>query len=143
MNARRIGLIAAVFTLVASGAYVFIYLYRWEWNRAQVAAAIFIAVEIALIGWILADRLRRIDRRLDDQVKARSALEGEQRRLNIIRSSAPTPRSNFEWLTHTDRDERVHPGPPRCRCGAVRAGVDRRASRPRDGRPVSRAWSRP
>ncbi len=143
MNARRIGLIAAVFTLVASGAYVFIYLYRWEWNRAQVAAAIFIAVEIALIGWILADRLRRIDRRLDDQVKARSALEGEQRRLNIIRSSAPTASLELR-MAHAHRpDEGVHPGPPRCRRGAVRAGVDRRASRSRDGRSVSRAWSRP
>ena len=102
MSARRIGMLAAVFTLVASGAYVFIYLYRWEWNRAQVAAAIFIAVEVAMIGWILADRIRRIDRRLDSH-GASWANESEQRRLQIIRTTAPPPRTQFEWLTRTDR----------------------------------------
>ena len=35
MNARRLGKLAALVTLAASGAYVFIYLYRWEWNRAR------------------------------------------------------------------------------------------------------------
>jgi hypothetical protein len=143
MNARRIGLIAAVFTLVASGAYVFIYLYRWEWNRAQVAAAIFIAVEIALIGWILADRLRRIDRRLDDQAKAQSALEGEQRRLNIIRTSAPTPRSNFEWLTHTDQTNVFIP--VLLGAGAVLSGlawIVERVARVTAGRSAERGLAR-
>ena len=86
MNARRIGVLAAIFTLVASGAYVFIYLYRWEWNRAQVAAAIFIAVEIA------HDRMdpRRPDAPHRPSPRRRSAwpLEGEQRRLHVIRTTA-------------------------------------------------------
>ena len=50
MNARKIGILAAVVTLLASGAYVFVYLYRWEWNRAQVSAAIFVAAEVGLVG---------------------------------------------------------------------------------------------
>ena len=50
MNARKIGLLGALATLVASGAYVFVYLYRWEWNRAQVSAAIFIAAEVGAGG---------------------------------------------------------------------------------------------
>lgn len=98
MNARRLGVIAAIVTLVASGSYVFIYLYRWEWNRAQMSAALFIAAEVGMIGWLLADRLRRVERRLDHAV-----LEGEQRRLQIIRSTAPAPKTGFAWLASPDR----------------------------------------
>jgi hypothetical protein len=98
MNAKRLGALAGIVTLAASGAYVFIYLARWEWNRAQVSAAIFIAVEVAMIGWILADRMRRIDRRLD-QV----SLEGQQRRLHLLRTNAPVATDHFAWLTRTDR----------------------------------------
>lgn len=98
MNVRRIGVLAAIFTLVASGAYVFIYLHRWEWNRAQVSAAIFIAAEVGMIGWLLADRMRRIERRLDH-----TALEGEQRRLQILRTNAPAPKTGFAWLARPDR----------------------------------------
>jgi hypothetical protein len=93
MNARRIGRLAAFVTLAASGAYVFIYLYRWEWNRAQMSAAIFVAAEVGLVGWLLADRMRRLERRLDH-----AALDSEQRRLQILRATAPAPRTNFRWL---------------------------------------------
>lgn len=98
MNVRQLGALAGTFTLVASGGYVFIYLDRWEWNRAQVSAAIFIAAEVGMIGWLLADRMRRIERRLD-----RAALEGEQRRLQIIRANAPVPKAGFAWLSRPDQ----------------------------------------
>jgi len=62
--AQLLGRLLAVVVLVASGAYFIIYLYRWEWNRAQMSAAIFIAAEVGLIGWLLADRMRRLERRL-------------------------------------------------------------------------------
>jgi hypothetical protein len=93
MNARLLGRLAAFVTLAASGAYVFVYLYRWEWNRAQMSAAIFVAAEVGLVGWLLADRMRRLERRLDHAV-----LDSEQRRLQILRATAPTPRTNFRWL---------------------------------------------
>ena len=64
MNARRLGVLVAVITLLASGGYFFVYLYRWEWNRAQVSAAIFIAAEIGIVAWLLTDRIRRVERRL-------------------------------------------------------------------------------
>jgi len=143
MNARRIGLVAAIFTLGASGAYVFIYLYRWEWNRAQVAAAIFIAVEVAMIGWILADRMRRIDRRLDAQSKSWAVLEGEQRRLSLIRSNAPAPRANFEWLTRTDRSNVFIPVV--LGAGAVLSGLAwlvERVARSTAGRSAERGLAR-
>ena len=69
MNARRLGALGAVATLIASGTYVFVYLYRWEWNRAQVSAAIFIAAEVGLVAWVLADRLRRLERQLDQDTR--------------------------------------------------------------------------
>ena len=98
MNARRIGAIAAAFTLLASGGYFFLYLYRWEWTRAQVSAAIFIAAEIGVVAWLLTDRMKRIERRLD-----RTDAFAAERRLEVIRATAPAPRASFAWLTRTDR----------------------------------------
>ena len=98
MNARRIGALAAVITLLASGSYFFVYLYRWEWNRAQVAGAIFIAAEVGVVGWLISDRIRRVERRLD-----RMAATAQERRAHIIREHAPPPRVSFAWLTRTDR----------------------------------------
>ena len=76
MSARTLGVLGGLITLAASGVYVFVYLYRWEWNRAQVSAAIFIAVEVGLVGWLLADRLHRVERRLD-----LARVDSERRRL--------------------------------------------------------------
>jgi hypothetical protein len=112
MNARRIGGLAALVTLIASGTYFFLYLYRWEWNRAQVAGAIFVATEVGLVGWLLSDRLRRVERRLDTVSGAvSSALSGasgasgpaRDRRLHVLRETRPDPRVNFAWLARTDR----------------------------------------
>jgi hypothetical protein len=97
MNARKIGMLGAIATLVGSGSYVFVYLYRWEWNRAQMSAAIFVAAEVGLIGWLLADRLRRVERRLE-----LGTIDGERRRLQAIRSTAPPPRVGFAWLARSD-----------------------------------------
>jgi hypothetical protein len=98
MNARKIGILGVIGTMIASGAYVFVYLYRWEWNRAQVSAAIFIAAEVGLVGWLLADRLRRVERRLDV-----NTADAQQRRLQAIRGSAPPPRVGFAWLARPDQ----------------------------------------
>ena len=97
MTARRAGLLAAIATLAASGGYVFVYLYRWEWNRAQVSAAIFIAAEVGIVGWLLADRMRRLEHRLD-----LAAVDAHQHRLHVIRETAPPPRVGFAWLAKPD-----------------------------------------
>ncbi len=57
------------------------------------SAAIFVAAEVGLIGWLLTDRLRRLERRLDH-----AALDAEHRRLQILRTTAPAPRTSFKWL---------------------------------------------
>lgn len=95
---RRLGALAAISTFVASGAYVFVYLYRWEWNRALVSGVIFLATEVGLVGWLLVDRLRRLEQRLD-----RSDREAEQRRVDVLRATAPPPRAGFSWLTKQDQ----------------------------------------
>ena len=97
MNARRVGALVAVVTLLASGSYFFVYLYRWEWNRAEVSAAIFLAAEIGIVAWVVTDRIRRVERRLD-----RLATNGQERRLQILRDATPPPRVTFAWLTRTD-----------------------------------------
>lgn len=96
--ARRAGAAAALATLVASGAYVFVYLYRWEWNRALVSGVIFIATEVGVMTWLLADRIRRLEHRI-----AREDADGERRRRDLLRSSAPPPRTSFAWLARPDR----------------------------------------
>ena len=67
MNARILRVLLGGLTLAASGTYTFVYLYRWEWNRALMSAAIFIAAEVAVMGSLLSQRLKVIDRRLDAQ----------------------------------------------------------------------------
>jgi hypothetical protein len=88
--ARRIGLLLGVAVLLSSGAYVFVYLYRWEWNRALVAAAFFLAAEIALGFVAVLDKLRNVSAAVDPRV------------LGRIRESAPPPSKPFAWLTPED-----------------------------------------
>jgi hypothetical protein len=93
MNTRILRGLLGGATLAASGAYTFVYLYRWEWNRALMSAAIFVAAEVAVMGSLLAQRLKVVTKRLDAQeASARAA------RLERIQASAPPARTNFAWL---------------------------------------------
>jgi hypothetical protein len=93
MNARFIRSVLGGVTLVASGAYTFVYLYRWEWNRALMSAAIFVAAEVAVMGSVMAERLKAISKRLD----ARDD-EARRRRVDRIQETAPPARVSFDWL---------------------------------------------
>jgi hypothetical protein len=100
MNARIIRTLLGGATLAASGTYTFVYLYRWEWNRALMSAAIFIAAEVAMMGSLLAQRLKVIGQRLD----AHEAPAPPQTvRLERIRSSAPPAWTNFAWLSRPEQ----------------------------------------
>jgi hypothetical protein len=98
MTVRRLGMLLGAATLVATGSYVFVYLYRWEWNRALISAALFLAAEVAVVGWRIADRLDALDRRVDDLAAHRQALV--TRRLE---ETAPDARQPFAWLSRPDR----------------------------------------
>jgi hypothetical protein len=96
MTARLIRTVLGGVTLAASGAYTFVYLYRWEWNRALMSAAIFIAAEVAVMGSLLAQRLKVVSERLD-AVETRPSAKVV--RLERIRTTAPPARKSFAWLS--------------------------------------------
>jgi hypothetical protein len=92
MNARKalISLVAAV-TLAASGGYLFVYLYRWEWNRALISGVIFLAAEIAVIGWALNSKISELGRQVDTMAATRIAGH-----LDAARQDQPS--HAFDWL---------------------------------------------
>ena len=94
MNAKRIGGTAAVITLLASGVYFFLYLYWWEWNGAAAVAAIFVAAEVGFVGWLVSDRIRRVERRLDRM--AATAQELGLPVQGVASSGLPGPKGNRE-----------------------------------------------
>jgi hypothetical protein len=101
MIARRIPMLIGLVTAAAAGWYFFKYLTKWEWNRALVAAAIFLALEIALVGAAMFERMRKLDRSLTElrQSQGRRAREPRADVLMRVREAAPTPRNPFAWLT--------------------------------------------
>ncbi len=104
MNARLIRSLLGGATLAASGTYTFVYLYRWEWNRALMSAAIFVAAEVAVMGSLLAQRLKVISDRLDAHDSPASApAPAHTVRLERIQSSAPPARANFAWLSRPEQ----------------------------------------
>ena len=96
MITRRLGAVVTVLVLVASGAYLLVYLYRWEWNRALVAGVFFVAAEIAIVGTSLVKRLRAIEARLDA-----AAERGGPLPLDRLRETRPSTPDRFEWLDPT------------------------------------------
>ena len=106
MIVRRLGLLALVATLGASGWYVFVYLYRWEWNRAVISGVIFVAAEIALIGTLVIERLGRLERRVDESER-RSAARPDPALLARVREAAPAASEPFAWLAKRPTDTSV------------------------------------
>lgn len=98
LTTRRIGLAAGMLTLMASGGYVFVYLYRWEWNRALVSGLIFVASEVALTSFLLSQRLRTTEAKLDALAGDRSS-----RALRRLEETAPPARAGFAWLARAER----------------------------------------
>jgi hypothetical protein len=109
MTARRLGLLALIVTLGASGWYVFVYLHRWEWNRALISGVIFIAAELALIGTLVLERLSRLERRLDESERRSAGLaaRADPAVLDRVREGAPAPPEPFAWLTKRPNDMSV------------------------------------
>lgn len=97
MIAKRIGVLLVAVTLVASGAYVLVYLQRWEWNRALIAGVFMLASEMILVAAVLAARIRTVERKVTAAVD-RTQQERVLRRLQ----EAPAPScDHFAWLRPT------------------------------------------
>ena len=86
--ARLFGRLLGLVVLVASGAYLLIYLYRWEWNRALVAGIMFVSAEVAIASGVILSRLRAIEDHL-----ARG-----QPPAPTTAAASPERRSPFAWL---------------------------------------------
>jgi len=97
MIAKRIGVLLVAVTLVASGAYVLVYLQRWEWNRAIIAGVFMLASEMVLVAAVLASRIRAVER------KVTAAVDRTQhdRVLRRLREAPSAPRDHFAWLRPT------------------------------------------
>jgi hypothetical protein len=91
---RRIPLVILLLTLVASGFYVFLYLNRWEWTRALFVTMVFVTAEVALVGWVITERIRRLEQRLEDQ---RAAETVDPSVLVRLRQHRPE-HDRFAWL---------------------------------------------
>jgi len=89
VSPRRIGYAIGLVVLVASGAYLLVYLYRWEWNRAMIAGLFFVSAEVGLATATIMSRLSRIETKLDEEHAEVAAK---------VREAAPEPRRHFEWL---------------------------------------------
>jgi hypothetical protein len=100
MSARRLAWALGVGTLAYSGAYVFVYLYRWEWNRTLTAGLFFLAAEIGLATALVIERLRKLERKLDDQsVSKPDASDPRYAQVRTRLSESPAPaRDHFAWL---------------------------------------------
>ena len=96
MNAKRIAYAVMIVTLVASGAYMFVYLYRWEWNRTLIAGIFFVAAEIGLVGAAIIERLKKMESRMQAAVAEPPAA------LAHLQDTAPEPKSGFKWLTRSE-----------------------------------------
>ena len=94
---KTIAWLAGVGTVLAAGIYMIVSLNRWEWNRALMSAAIFIAAEVAVMGSVLAQRLKAISQRLDAQVAAAGAPATAVRRERI-HAARPPARGSFARL---------------------------------------------
>jgi hypothetical protein len=97
MNARRLGAAIGAVTLVASGAYVFVYLYRWEWNRALISGVFFLAAEVALATLLLFSRMQKM---ATDTAVVQAELR-QQRTLQQLRANTPAPRDHFAWINRS------------------------------------------
>jgi hypothetical protein len=64
------------------------------------SAAIFVAAEVAVMGSLLAHRLKVVTERLD---RMESPTPAQTVRLERIRSTAPPPRPTFAWLARPEQ----------------------------------------
>ncbi|MBO2452916.1 hypothetical protein J4573_37900 [Actinomadura barringtoniae] len=102
---RRLVYLGLGAMVVATGAYLVVYLARWEWQRALMSGELLLVSLIVLLAVAGAHRLARLDRRLTELLE-RTDPAPERPRLAGVPApasrpygtgdDAPTPR--FRWL---------------------------------------------
>jgi len=109
---KRLAIIIALLSMIATGIYVFVYLYRWEWNRALIAGVLFLAAEGGLTTILILGRLQRLENAqatsFAHSAGARSRMPGygseQARLLQVIQEvSSPAQRAHFAWLNQVQK----------------------------------------
>ncbi|MGY2067847.1 hypothetical protein [Blastococcus sp. SYSU DS0619] len=99
---KKLSWLVGVVALIASGAYLFVYIYRWEWHRALLVGTLFVATLIGLCTALVLRRMTAMDERL-------RSLAGEQRPPGALERlrAAPVETRPFRWLS-PDALDRTH-----------------------------------
>ncbi|TQN43076.1 hypothetical protein FHU33_2499 [Blastococcus colisei] len=97
---KKLSWIVATAGLIASGAYLFVYIYRWEWHRALLVGILFVAT---LVGLCTALVLRRVTALADRSPAGDDGPSGALARLR----AAPVETKPFPWL-RPDALDRTH-----------------------------------
>jgi hypothetical protein len=91
---KLLGWVIGVVTLLATGAYLFVYIYRWEWHRALLVGVLFLAAMLALGTGLVLRRLGRLEQSLRSTQSPAGASDAVLRRLR----EAPGESRPFPWL---------------------------------------------
>jgi hypothetical protein len=81
--------------LLASGAYLFVYIYRWEWHRALLVGVLFLATLVGLCTALIVRRISRMEGRLPSDTPPTSRIVQRLRQ-------APVESAPFPWLKPVD-----------------------------------------
>ena len=90
---RKLSWLIGVVALIASGAYLFVYIYRWEWHRALLVGVLFVAT---LVGLCTALVMRRLTA-LEQQTRSTGSHQPAPGALERLRA-APVETRPFPWL---------------------------------------------
>lgn len=70
---RLVGLLSAAAAALGAAGYLVVYLYRWQWQRAIVSGVLLLVVLLLILGFLVLDRLSRLERRLGERQDAQRA----------------------------------------------------------------------
>jgi hypothetical protein len=98
-----LGRLLTIVVLVASGAFLLIYLVRWEWNRAIVAGIFFLGSEAVLLTSLVLSRVQALTGEVE-RSQERAAIAALAARLRANRPQSAGP---FAWLSPDPRRTHV------------------------------------
>ena len=90
---KKLSWLIGVVALIASGAYLFVYIYRWEWHRALLVGVLFVATLVGLCTGLVMRRLARVEQGIRSSGLHQPA-PGALERLR----AAPVESKPFPWL---------------------------------------------
>ncbi|WP_346622734.1 hypothetical protein [Blastococcus montanus] len=90
---KQLSWLIGVVALIATGAYLFIYVYRWEWHRALLVGILFLATLVGLCTALVLRRLAAVD----EHVRSGAGAQRQPGALERLRAT-PVESKPFLWL---------------------------------------------